>query len=257
MRLSIDKLTYRIFIFLLIFSPLAYGTVSTWSLTIMEALSIGAVILLYISLWVNDRTIYQAPGFLLVILFPAYILVQLIPLPAGVVKLISPSTYSLYNETIGIVEPIQWISLSIYKKATLVELVRYTSYAGFYLLTVQLLSRRSLLKKTLNYLAIFAAILSVVAILQRFTSPGKIYWFYKTTTGFFGPYFNSNHYAGLMEMIFPVIFPLSFFINPVCRIPRFGQESLNFSTKSRPSLANLRPDSKSPKYEPTAMPYIP
>lgn len=235
MRLSIDKLTYRIFIFLLIFSPLAYGTVSTWSLTIMEALSIGGVILLFISLRLNDREIYKAPGTLLIMLFPVYILLQLIPLPAEVVKIISPSTYSLYKETIGIVDPVQWISLSIHKKATLAELFRYTSYAGFYLLTVQLLSRRSLLKKTLNYLAIFAAILSVIAILQRFTSPGKIYWFYKTPTAFFGPYFNNNHYAGLMEMIFPVVFSLFLFYKPSVSYPSLRARIVEFFSQIRTS----------------------
>ena len=202
MQSSIDKIPYRIFIFLLIFSPLAFGTVSTWSLTIMEALSIGAVLLLFISCGLNDRPIYKAPGTLLIMLYPAYILVQLIPLPAETVKLISPATYSLYKETIGIVDPVQWVSLSINKKATLEELFRYISYAGFYLLTVQLLSHRSLLKKTVNYLAIFAAILSVTAILQRFTSPGKIYWFYKTPSAFFGPYFNLQIGANGLYMFF-------------------------------------------------------
>ncbi len=235
MLLSIEKLTYRIFIFLLIFSPLAFGTVSTWSLTLMEALSIGAVILLFISYGLNNKAIYQAPGTLLVLLFPAYILVQLIPLPAGVVKLISPSTYSLYKETIGIIDPVQWVSLSINKKATLAGLFRYTAYAGFYLLTVQVLSRRSLLKKTLNYLVIFAAILSVTAILQRFTSPGKIYWFYKTPTAFFGPYLNRNHYAGLMEMIFPVIFSLFLFYKPGVSYSSLREKVVEFFNHIRTS----------------------
>ena len=48
------------------------------------------------------------------------------------------------------------------------------------LLTVQLLSQGAVLKKTVNYLAIFAALLSVTAILQRFTSPDKILWFYES-----------------------------------------------------------------------------
>jgi len=59
---SIEKLTYRMFIFLLIFTPLAFGTVSTWSLTLMEAVSIGAALLLFISLGVNHQTVYKAPG---------------------------------------------------------------------------------------------------------------------------------------------------------------------------------------------------
>jgi len=191
--------------------------------------------LLFISCGMNNWTIYKAPGALLIMLYPAFILAQLIPLPAEVVKLISPSTYSLYSETIGIVDPIQWISLSINKKATLEELFRYTSYAGFYLLTVQLLSHESLLKKTVNYLAIFATILSITAILQRFTSPGKIYWFYEAYPSSFGPYFNSNHYAGLMEMIFPVIFSLFLFYKPSVSYPSIREKIIEFFSQIRTS----------------------
>jgi hypothetical protein len=194
MKASIEKLPYRIFIFLLVFCPLALGTVYTSTLAIMETLSLGAVLLLFISRGIRKNKIYRAPGTLLLMLFPAYILFQLIPLPAALVKMISPATYNLYQDTIGMVDPIQWISLSINKHASLKELIRYLSYAGFYLLTVQLLSQRSLLKKTVTYLAVFATILSVTAILQRFTSPDKILWGYESSSGF-GPYVNANHYA--------------------------------------------------------------
>ncbi|MBW2576219.1 MAG: O-antigen ligase family protein [Deltaproteobacteria bacterium] len=232
---SIEKITYRIFIFLLIFSPLAFGTVSTWSLTVMEAVSIGAALLLFISLGINHQTVYKAPGTVLVLIFPVYILVQLIPLPMGMVKLISPSTFSLYSETIGIVDPVSWVSLSINKKATLAELFRYLSYAGVYLLTVQLLSHRYLLKKTVNYLAIFATLLAVTAILQGFTSGNKIYWFYETPGSFFGPYFNNNHYAGLMEMIFPVIFALFLFYKPSVSYPSIREKIVEFFSQIRTS----------------------
>jgi hypothetical protein len=83
----------------------------------MEAVSIGAALLLFISLGVNNQTVYKAPGTVLVMPFPAYILLQLIPLPMGMVKLISPSTYSLYSETIEVVDPVSWVSLSINKKS--------------------------------------------------------------------------------------------------------------------------------------------
>ncbi len=229
-----EKLTYRIFIFLLIFCPLALGTVYTWSLAVMEALSLGAVLLLLISRGIRKEAIYRAPGTLLLMLFPAYILLQLIPLPAEVVRIISPSTYGLYQEIIGIVDPIEWISLSINKKATLEELIRYISYAGFYLLTVQLLSHRSLLKKTVKYLAIFATVLSVSAILQRFTSPDKILWFYESSTGF-GPYVNNNHYAGLMEMIFPVVFALFLFSKPRVSYPSLRGKIVEFFNHIRTS----------------------
>jgi O-antigen ligase len=200
----------------------------------METLSLGAVLLLLISRGIQKKEIYRAPGTFLLMLFPAYILFQLIPLPAEFVRIISPATYSLYKETIGIVDPIQWVSLSINKKATLEELMRYLSYAGFYLLTVQLLAHRSVLKKTVNYLAIFATILSVTAILQRFTSPNKILWIYESSSGF-GPYVNNNHYAGLMEMLFPVVFSLFLFYKPRVSYPSLREKIVEFFSQIRTS----------------------
>ena len=229
---SIEKLSYRIFIFLLIFCPLALGTVYTWTLAIMETLSLTAVLLLLISRGLQKKAIYRAPGTLLLMLFPAYILFQMIPLPAELVRIISPSTYSLYKETIGIVDPIQWVSLTINKKATLEELMRYISYAGFYLLTVHILAQGSVLKKTVNYLVIFATILSVTAILQRFTSPNKILWFYESASGF-GPYVNNNHYAGLMEMVFPVVFALFLFYKPRVSYPSLREKIVEFFSQIR------------------------
>ena len=98
-----------------------------------------------------------------------------------------------------------------------------------------MLSHRYLLKKTVNYLAIFATLLGVIAILQRFTSGNKIYWFYETRASFFGPYFNNNHYAGLMEMIFPVIFALFLFYKPSVSYPSIREKIVEIFSQIRTS----------------------
>jgi hypothetical protein len=41
------SIPYYIFLFLLIFTPLAFGTVELWSLAIMEALSFAAALLYF------------------------------------------------------------------------------------------------------------------------------------------------------------------------------------------------------------------
>ena len=49
--------------------------------------------------------------------------------------------------------------------------------------------------------------LSLLGIVQFLSSPGKIYWVITPRSGglVFGPYVNHNHYAGLMEMLFPLV----------------------------------------------------
>ncbi len=50
----------------------------------------------------------------------------------------------------------------------------------------------------------YLLLLSLFGILQFFSSNGMLYWSVKAATGF-GPYVNRDHYAGLMEMIIPLV----------------------------------------------------
>src|SRR4030042_4546271 len=215
--LLMPKIIFTIFIFILIFSPLAFGTVEPWSLTIMETFSIFSLFLLLIrNLKYKDTFLYEIPGIIPLTLFLAYILIQLIPLPSGIIKIVSPETYNLYKETILINEPLTWVSLSINKKATLMEFFRITAYVAFYILTMQLLTKKDILKKTITVIVVFASLVSFLGILQHILSNNKIFWLRELTQGGtpFGPYVNRNHYAGLMEMIFPLVLGLFLFYKP-------------------------------------------
>ena len=207
-------LLYRLFIFLLIFSPLAFGTVELWSLAVMETLAILALVLLFFR---NKKEVfYQVPGIVPLVLFLVYVLIQLVPLPAGFIRFISPNTYSLYHETVGIVEPVGWMSISVNKRATLGEFFRFAAYAGLYVVTIQLLTKKELLKDTVRTAVVFASVLAIIALLQDVLSNDKIFWFRKVSVAGipfapFGPFVNRNHFAGFMLMMFPIA--LSLFVH--------------------------------------------
>ncbi len=205
---------YLVFIFLLIFSPLAFGATELWAITIMES---GAVLALLVYFIGSRGVFYQTPGLVPLALFLSYILVQLLPLPAGVIKLISPAAWQLYQAAFGPVAMPSAISLSIDKKATIAEFFRFSSYAAFYVLTIQLLVRRELLKKTVTVIVVFAALLALLAIIQKFTSaPDTIYWFryVPRNSGIFGPYARHDSFSGLMEMLLPTAAALFFYYRP-------------------------------------------
>ena len=209
------KLVQRVYLVLLVFSPLAFGSVDLWSRTIMEGLSFLALFLFFIDLTINKRQVYHVPGIVPLLLFLIYILLQFFPLPGFLVRIVSPETYSLSNDTIGLLEPVNGMSLSINQKESLSEFFRYAAYASFYILSVQLLSRKEFLKKTINTVMIFAVLLSFLAILQHFTANGKIYWFKELFRGTpFGPYVNRNHFAGLIGMIFPLVLAMFLYHKP-------------------------------------------
>jgi len=207
---------HRIYLFILIFAPLAFGAVEQWSLAIMGCLCLFTLLWYVISLHRQKEMLYEVPGILPLLLLLLYMLFQIVPLPAGFVKFISPSTYDLYKETIGVFDPVDWMSISINKRETLNEFFRFSAYAAIYILTVQLLKDKVILKKTIAIIITFASALSVLAILQYFIqsnetwSSHKLFFFRELTHGGtpFGPYACRNHYAGLMEMIFPLCLAL-------------------------------------------------
>jgi O-antigen ligase/Tfp pilus assembly protein PilF len=164
----------------------------------------------------RDSHFYRVPGLLPITLLLIYAFIQVIPIPAGVVKILSPQTYALYSDTVGTVELLSWITLSIHPKATSVEIFRMACYVAFYIVTVQIFAEKDNLKKTVQAIIIFASILSFFSIIQYILSNNKIYWIRELTKGGtpFGPYVNRNHYAGLMGMIFPLALSLFLFYKP-------------------------------------------
>jgi len=205
------KTAYYLFLFALIFSPMAFGTVEIWSYLILEVIICASALLFFYSS--KNESLYQCPGILPLILVNAFLLFQVIPLPGYFVKILSPSTYDIYQSAAGLTGNIGWLPISIYPRATLMELLRFATYVLFYIIAIQFLADRSLLKKTIAVIAGFAALLSLVAIIEFITESlnyplphDKIFWFKELSHGGtpMGPYVNRNHYAGLMEMIFPL-----------------------------------------------------
>lgn len=208
---------FWIFLFLLIFSPLAFGTVELWSLSVMESLSFSALVFFLAGKKGKGAVcLYEVPGLLPLSLFLGYILLQLVPMPPGLLKIASPGTYALYKETLWSADPSAWGSLSIYKKGTLTEFFRLGSYAAFYVLTVQLLTRKEFLKKTVGTVVLFASALAFFGMLQHFLWNDKIYWVRELTAGGhpFGPYVNRNHYAGFIDMLLPLVVSLFIYYRP-------------------------------------------
>lgn len=224
-----------IFIFILIFSPLAFGTVEQWSLTIMEVLSIGALLGLIVTALRKKSPLYEVPGILPLTLFGIYYVIQLIPLPAEVVKLVSPETYRLYTGTIGQFQPLTWISLSLYKKATLHELFRFAAYASFYVLTIQLLTQGQYLKKTVTAVITVSVSMALLAILQYLFYNEKIFWFRELPLGSnpFGPFVHRNHYAGFMEMVFPVSLSIFLAYKPAVTYTSFREKIAELFSQRR------------------------
>ncbi len=204
-----------LFLGTLIFAPLAFASVETWSITCVEILVSVTILGHFCITRYHKRTFYKVPGLLPLLLLLLFMLLQLIPLPPGLVKIFAPAVYQAYFPLLELQNSPQWIPLTVNQKATLLEFFRISAYSLFYVLTVQLLSKSEALTKTIKVIAWLTAGIAFMAIIQKFTSPQDMYWLREIPHGsVFGPWVNRNHYAGFMELVFPLVFALFFHYRP-------------------------------------------
>jgi len=222
-----------------VFSPIAFGTVEEWSYTVIELSSFISFLFLLLNIKkCGVNSIYKVPGIIPLIFLLIYVIFQIIPIPIWIAKLISPTTVRIYEETIGEVESIKWVSLSINKKATLIEFFRLTAYVVFYITAVEIFTDREYLKKIITIISIFFPILSLFSIIQYILFNGKIYWFRPLTQGGtpFGPYVNRNHYAFIMAIIFPIFVSLFLYYKPSIRFYSLKEKIVEIFNQYRTNI---------------------
>ena len=223
-------------ILLIIFSPLAFGSVEPWAYSIIVITVISLTIIWLIKIWMkssvkkrdtNPSTFslgyIKTPLNLPILIFIGFILLQLIPLPEPVLKAISPNTREIYIESQSAINQIDDEQLSPKAKigsrsispnpwATKNELYKIVAYSLLFFLIINNVNSFKKISRILTSIVIFAFSLSLFAIIQQLTWNGKIYWFRELRYGGspFGPYVNHNHYAGYMEMVIPLTIGLIF-----------------------------------------------
>ena len=210
------NVSFRIFLFILAFAPLAFGTVEHWSLMTVEILTVVALLFCIGGLKISSESLYRIPGLFPLILLLGLMMFQLVPLPPGLVRVLSPASWQAYEPVYRLSGADFWIPVSVNQKATLQELLRICSYGLFYLLTVQVLRTGARIYQTLKFIALLGAVIAFIAILQQFSSNGLIYWFRAAPGGHpGGPWININQYAAFIEAVCPIVLALFLYYRPV------------------------------------------
>jgi O-antigen ligase len=175
-----DHITYGI-TGLLLFTALAFGGREPWALFTFQATS--AVL---IAVWILEKlrsgefNLLPSPLFPPMLAFAGILCAQLLP------------------------------RASAYWHATYSQALLFVSYGIICFLVVQTLRSNRQLRLIGKILTIFGTSVALFAVIQNLSSPKQLYWVLTPRFGgwIYGPYVNHNHYAGLMEMVFPV--PLVF-----------------------------------------------
>ena len=269
----IDRIVFWGLCAVLVFVPLPIGSVEEWAVFVFEAATLF-LFLLYLGGrmfarrevrsagldagldWRADecsggqwdrhyRCAPRLPGFFKLALgvFLALSVLQLMPLPGGLVRLISPRAYLLHAGLVqdGVAAPSSWLTLSLSPRATLSELVLIVCYGVFgYLLlrTVRSRGRAEILVVVILASALFQSFYGMAEVFsghEAILGRAKRYNIGSVT----GTYVNRNHFAGFLEMAFPLslgyllvkarYFAMEKGLSLRQRILWFGQESLQWS----------------------------
>jgi len=206
---------------LLVFAPLAFGSVHVWAYTLIE---LGVFSLLF--LYSMDRIVFsgshtlkwvKTPINLFLVLLLALIGLQMLPVPSSWIAAVSPRTFSDKIQLFDVLarakdsasEGAGWISLSYYTHQTHVELLKWAAYTGTFFLIVNTLKSKRQINALVYVLILVGLFESVYAIFQTFSETPRVWW-WKSRVGdsrfASGTFVGSNHFAGFMEMLVSIAF---------------------------------------------------
>jgi len=90
--------------------------------------------------------------------------------------------------------------------ATWNAVLLWTTYVGSFFVALQVCASPERLAMFRRALLYFAFGLSVVSVLQFFTSPGQVYWLFQSgyENEVLGPFVSRDQYAAFIELVFPI-----------------------------------------------------
>jgi len=248
---------------LLIFAPLAFGSVHLWAYTVVE---IGVFSLLFLQLM--NRILFsgymglhwiKTPVNGLLIIFIILICFQMIPLPSPLIALISPRTFADKIQFLNVIdhegEYFQWMTLAYYIHPAIRELLKLLAYIGIFFLTLNTVKSKKEID-TLICILIFLGLFQIIYAMtfQCFATRPVIWWWEKSWRGVkeasnfhaaSGTFIGSNHFAFYMEMLFSLSF--GFMVAQKKSKKRFHSPENGFHSLTQRIVKLFSPESSAPK----------
>jgi hypothetical protein len=211
----INQIIFYGILILLVFAPLALGSVHVWAHSLLK---FGVFTLL--ALWFAQHLIVSRSKILnwvktplnLWLLLLGMVGLQLLPLPASVVSLVSPYTLSDKRQAFTILaratdvtaEGPAWMTLAYYHHAAVNELLKLAAYGGMFFLVINTLNSRKridILIYSLFFLGLFEAL---YAIYQVITDNPIVWWWvsrFGRSQRASGTFIGTNHFAAYLGMV--------------------------------------------------------
>lgn len=190
-------------IILILCSPLPFGNVETWSVSLFEIITF-----LTLGVWLTGEIlkgrIRMTPSrlYLPFGLFFVLILLQTVNLPDFVLGLLSPHKTELFRARYDALGRIFGdgidlsSSISLYPYLTREKLLLYLSYASFFIVVSNYVRASRQIKRFFWVIFTVAVLETVIGLLQYIASGANV--------SASGTYINPNHFAGLLLLVIPL-----------------------------------------------------
>jgi O-antigen ligase len=195
---------------LIVLSPLPMASVNEWSILVIEltVLAMTGIFILAsdkpaINLHLKARL--KWPRYAFFALF-AFIVFQVVPLPAFLVRILSPGTYDFYKAFSPGFTGKGFLSLSVVPVRTFHEGLELAAYvlAGF--LVVRTVTRGREIRRVIAFLVAVGAFEAFYGLYELTTANPHLLFYKKVYSlgSVTGTFVNRSHLAGYLEMIIPL-----------------------------------------------------
>ena len=202
------------------FLPIPFGGVEEWAVFVFE---VGTAVLFALCLLGAKPSVRTGaggaredpglPAMLRALLgvFFAVALIQVVPLPSGIVAVLSPRAAALRGglAELGLGEA-RWAALSIAPALSRGELVKYVSFALFAFVAYRSVRTRREVETIVMAVGAAAVFEAAYGLAQVFGGTEMIFAYHKKwgLGSVTGTFINRNHFAGFLEMAFPLVLGL-------------------------------------------------
>ena len=191
---------------LLAFMPFAFGAVHAWSELVVASIAAAIAVCMVARELLSAGSIRWTWAYVPVGVFLLVAWVQVVPLPAALLKIISPNTLalktSLLNDLPNGLGGAGNMTLSFYPNATMHDLRLAVVVATVFVAVVSVFRKPDQVKRLLGVTAAIGGAAGLLALAQDIFGNGMIYWAVPTPGGVAhgGPFVNPGHYAQFMNL---------------------------------------------------------
>jgi tetratricopeptide (TPR) repeat protein/O-antigen ligase len=204
---SFDRMIEYFLIALLAFMPLAFGVVHAWSEEIVIAVvGMMTVCFLFKILFFSRQKLTWTLAYVPIVLFIVIAVLQLVPLPARILNVISPNTVTLRTELLGDLPDadtlLKSMPISFYSYGTKHDIRLTLTFFAVFVVVLNVFRRSNQIKRLLMAIALIGGLVAVITIAQNIFGNGKIYWFIssRNSKGYSGPFINHNNYGQFINL---------------------------------------------------------